>query len=229
MGEGYRARLVGSANPNYRGLSKKCEQCGGAVTSRNKSRRFCSLACYHASPAFAENQARNQPLAMKGIGPRFSLTRFDARTKRTHPKRVSATKVVRVCEVCGLPFKGNANRTRTCSELCWRRYHAERQRGEKSHRWQGGKTSAAMILRNSVDYGLWRSEVFRRDDFRCQLCSQRGGRLTAHHIQPFSTHPELVLAPANGITLCWPCHTSIRHKEARFEAQFTEILRVRTA
>lgn len=52
----------------------------------------------------------------------------------------------------------------------------------------------------------WRSAVFARDDFTCQICGVKGGRLQADHIQPFSTHPEMRHVLANGRTLCVGCH-----------------------
>ena len=52
----------------------------------------------------------------------------------------------------------------------------------------------------------WRMAVFQRDNFTCQHCGARGGRLNAHHIKPFKAHPELRHDLANGQTLCVPCH-----------------------
>lgn len=50
MAEGYKTRLRGKANPNYRGtLGKVCQQCGGQYDHYNKARKFCSRSCYVAS------------------------------------------------------------------------------------------------------------------------------------------------------------------------------------
>jgi 5-methylcytosine-specific restriction endonuclease McrA len=54
----------------------------------------------------------------------------------------------------------------------------------------------------------WRTAVFQRDDYTCQACLERGRKLNAHHIVPYSTDPSLVLDPDNGITLCRTCHTA---------------------
>lgn len=48
--------------------------------------------------------------------------------------------------------------------------------------------------------------MFERDDFTCQQCGKKGGRLQADHILPYSTHPELRLDLNNGRTMCVPCH-----------------------
>jgi len=70
----------------------------------------------------------------------------------------------------------------------------------------GGISSEVMKVRNSPEYREWRTRVYKRDDFTCQRCGIRGGRLTAHHIKLFVTHSELRIDIDNGITYCKPCH-----------------------
>ena len=70
----------------------------------------------------------------------------------------------------------------------------------------GGVSTEDMLLRASFEYVQWRKVVFSRDDYTCQICYLRSGRLEAHHIKPFATHPELRLEIDNGITLCKSCH-----------------------
>lgn len=72
--------------------------------------------------------------------------------------------------------------------------------------WKGGITSESVRIRNSLEISLWRQAVFKRDDWICQNCRQRGGKLEADHIKPFSTHPELRFEITNGRTLCVECH-----------------------
>lgn len=85
-------------------------------------------------------------------------------------------------------------------------------RGDKHPLWKGGATSEAMLVRNSNAYSRWRDAVFHWDDFTCVDCGVRGGHLHAHHVMPFSTHPELRLDASNGVTLCVPCHAN-RHPD----------------
>lgn len=61
-------------------------------------------------------------------------------------------------------------------------------------------------IRGSKEYQDWRMQVYIRDGFTCVECKDRGTRLHADHIKPFSLFPELRLEISNGRTLCVPCH-----------------------
>jgi hypothetical protein len=92
--------------------------------------------------------------------------------------------------------------------------------GEKNHRWRGGITPEIVKLRNSEEAIAWRDAIFKRDNYTCQICGKRGGTLTAHHIYPWSKHPELRFDLINGITVCdnrktqMGCHIQILHRGA---------------
>ena len=89
-------------------------------------------------------------------------------------------------------------RCKTCSL----RYHA----GENHYHWKGGVTPFNKVLRGRIEYKGWRTSVFERDNFTCQLCNANGCYVEADHIKPFAFFPELRYDIANGRTLCQPCH-----------------------
>jgi hypothetical protein len=79
--------------------------------------------------------------------------------------------------------------------------------GKNHWNWKDGKTPENLRIKSSAEYYLWRKEVFIKDKFICQKCGDnKGGNLTAHHIQNFSQYPELILVVSNGITFCKDCH-----------------------
>ena len=78
--------------------------------------------------------------------------------------------------------------------------------GEKSHSWKGGMTPIHDRIRKSAEYQIWREHVLKRDNYTCQFCKKRGGKLHADHIKPFALHPDLRFELSNGRTLCIPCH-----------------------
>lgn len=57
----------------------------------------------------------------------------------------------------------------------------------------------------------WAKAILARDDYTCQDCGQRGGKLHAHHEQSVMQRPDLALELDNGVTLCVPCHRVGRH------------------
>lgn len=94
------------------------------------------------------------------------------------------------------------------------------QRGEKSSFWKGGRTELKLSIKNTIEYRQWRSDVYTRDDFRCQICNNRGGQIEVHHINPFASILEINKIKSlfdalncselwninNGQTLCRKCH-----------------------
>lgn len=67
-------------------------------------------------------------------------------------------------------------------------------------------TNTNEAARKSVEYKIWREKVFARDDYTCQICNMRGGRLNADHIKPFALFKDLRYDTDNGRTLCIDCH-----------------------
>lgn len=74
------------------------------------------------------------------------------------------------------------------------------------HLWKGGKTSETMMIRTSKRYRDWRTAVFNRDNYTCQICLTRGGSLEADHIKSFAHYPNVRFDITNGRTLCKFCH-----------------------
>jgi len=66
------------------------------------------------------------------------------------------------------------------------------------------------LQRYSPEAKKWREDVFRRDDYTCQMCQVRGTYLEADHIKPWAYFEELRFDPSNGRTLCRPCHDTTK-------------------
>ncbi len=82
--------------------------------------------------------------------------------------------------------------------------------------------------RGRLEYRLWREAVFARDNFTCQHCAQRGGRLEADHIKPWSQFPKSRYDVDNGRTLCQTCHRKTdtfagRSRSKKTQARLAEV------
>lgn len=76
-------------------------------------------------------------------------------------------------------------------------------------------------------YKNWRAEVYKRDKFTCRIADNNcDGRIEAHHILAWSTHPELRYQVNNGIILCHAHHPRARAEEKRLIPTFMELVSV---
>lgn len=100
-----------------------------------------------------------------------------------------------------------------------------RFRGASNPQWKGGHRHERTQWFSRFEYKGWRNAVYERDNYTCQMCGKpSNGDIQAHHIYPWSTHPELRFDTNNGITLCEVCHLSIKGKEMEYADQFTAII-----
>lgn len=107
-----------------------------------------------------------------------------------------------------------------------RKAQSERMMGENAPNYKGGVTPISMRLRGSVQYKIWREEVYKRDNYTCLWCGDnKGGNLEPDHIISFSSildkirfqygvenlyenalKDNLLWDINNGRTLCIDCH-----------------------
>lgn len=68
--------------------------------------------------------------------------------------------------------------------------------------------------RRTYQYDVWRKSVYERDNFTCQMCGKRGGKIHAHHVVPWAECISKRYDLSNGVTLCQDCHKAV-HKKRR--------------
>ena len=108
--------------------------------------------------------------------------------------------------------------------------------GEEGFNYKDGRTLIHNLIRNLKESDIWRNQVFKRDNFRCQECFKTNCYLEAHHIKEFNVilleflqlysqfspieDKETLLRLAvtyepfwdvtNGKTLCKECHSETK-------------------
>lgn len=105
----------------------------------------------------------------------------------------------------------------------------EKNIGKGNPNWNSNLTDEERkIKRFYPEYKKWRTDIYVKDDYTCQRCSQRGGVLNAHHILNYSSNKELRTKISNGITLCDCCHKKfhfIYGKKDNNKAQLNSFLK----
>lgn len=93
-------------------------------------------------------------------------------------------------------------------------------RGENNPFWKGGLTALNYKVRYCLEYKEWRRIILKRDNYTCQMCLKRGGKLQVDHIKQFARimtenkitslemarNCEELWNINNGRVLCLPCH-----------------------
>ena len=105
--------------------------------------------------------------------------------------------------------------------------------GENHYRWIKNRLELIKNLeiekheRNNKEYYHWRMLVWIRDNFKCKINNvDCNGKIQAHHILVWRSHPELRYNVNNGITLCHAHHPRKRAEEKRLVPFFQELVSV---
>ena len=216
-------------------LNGTCQICGKEYTRDKKVQKFCSTAC--------AGKARNRRVKKLCVtcGEEFESNinrkKFCSREcKHQYDRKHKRPKTPVHCDECGkLTYKyisqvkaylDGKQKHMFCSHACRMRHYAS---GENNSHWKGGITHYRKRIRELTESKVWTLAVLTRDDFTCQLCSQRGGDLHVHHAIPFAILLESLRAlveqdkdlvqsahafkpmwnVSNGITVCKSCHNLI--------------------
>lgn len=131
-------------------------------------------------------------------------------TGRTHFKkgRIPWNKgagVTTSCIVCGKEFyhwRVKSKKFLYCSNRC----NGIGTRDEKHPMWKGGTSNERKTDSGRKKHREWRVAVYERDNYTCQICGEKGGRLNADHIKSWAKYPESRYDIDNGRTLCINCH-----------------------
>jgi hypothetical protein len=114
------------------------------------------------------------------------------------------------------------NRGRYCSKACANRYNPGVFRTGIDHPfWKLGITRTNNAIRRSSQYLKWTKQIYKRDDYTCQICGVKGKNIRANHIKKFADYPDLRFVVTNGIVICEKCDLKlVRYHEEEWEKYF---------
>jgi 5-methylcytosine-specific restriction endonuclease McrA len=79
--------------------------------------------------------------------------------------------------------------------------------GENHYLWNPDLTNEEREYGRLISgYNEWRLSVFKRDNYTCQICSYKGCKLRAHHLNGYHWYIKGRTDINNGVTLCENCH-----------------------
>ena len=110
------------------------------------------------------------------------------------------------------------------------------KKGHKPFNYIDGRTKLVKMIKIMKEYLEWRSAVFKRDNYHCQNCGEKG-YLEAHHIIPFikilrefkiknfedARKCKLLWDVGNGISYCRDCHI-LKDKNRGRELQLIKLV-----
>jgi 5-methylcytosine-specific restriction endonuclease McrA len=193
---------------------RKCSNCGREFDFDKwyggKVGKFCSRECLNES-----RKGKPAPCSFKGRTHSNESKEKMSKVQRELGKTKNKKEVARRN---GLANKGKRRTDefrRQLSEMCKNLGCGKRlphRSGKKHWNWKGGITPKKVALRKSTRYKKWRTGVFERDGFTCQLCGISAVYLEADHFPVgFATllakqDYDKLWDTNNGRTLCKTCH-----------------------
>ncbi len=192
----------GNNHPRWVRETRTCLICFKLFTKnqyqlKNGEGKYCSKECLGIRNSL-ENRGENNPS--------WNSTKIECSTCKKSYYEIA--------------FNLKKNKNHFCSVKCYGLWQRENRRGDKSRSWQGGKTKLSQTIRTSTQYLEWRNAIYKRDNYTCQHCGERGRELNADHIVPFSeiikennidsflkaSNCGFLWSLDNGRTLCIDCH-----------------------
>jgi len=138
--------------------------------------------------------------------------------------KVLLTKKEIKCNYCGklhLKQIKNIKKNNYCSHKCYSNDRKEKYSGEKSPRWQGGKSFEPY---DKSFNDKFKREIRKRDNQVCMLCGIHREKLKraldVHHVN----YDKLLSILQNCISLCSSCHTKTNNNRKHWIKFFQELL-----
>ena len=117
--------------------------------------------------------------------------------------------VTYVCKTCNEEFSSKTKDRIYCSLKCSTQAHS----GENNYRYIEDRSKLKLQTeRGGPRHKAWSKDVKKRDNWKCFFKKNCSGKMEAHHILSWKSHPEERFNLSNGVTLCHKHHMEVEHK-----------------
>jgi len=124
----------------------------------------------------------------------------------SHQKRFF-DKPKHICIDCGKLIRSHNKKVKRCKK-CWvKSITGKNHPSYKPIKKKRAKKRDIEKGYSSLFISEFKKEIFERDDWTCQICGKRGGKLHCHHIN----YNKRDSSRNNLVTLCNSCHTRTNH------------------
>lgn len=96
--------------------------------------------------------------------------------------------------------------------------------GENHWNWRGGVSQERELIANRSKERPWAKKVKKRDNWICQECGAKDGKMIAHHIIFWTPKAKSNYDLNNGKTLCNSCHVKLHWKLLKKRANSGKLL-----
>lgn len=185
------ARFVKGHIPWTTGLSRS-EETKRKISETSKGRKL------------SEETKRSMSIARKGI-----------KLSEEHKRKIGESNKGKTSWRKGKKFGPLSEKQKRDISKTLKGRHLPERSGKNHYCWKGGVGTENKRIRRSIEYKQWRESVFKRDDYTCYGCDNKGGTLHPHHIYSFANYPEHRFDVWNGQTQCEECHTNLHNELGR--------------
>jgi len=223
----------GKESPQYKKITIKCDLCNKEYDEfpnkiKLNNKHYCSKDCYNKSQIntqksttkfiikFCEicnKEIKRTEAEFKNKPAKNYYCSTECRDLKLKQTRGGFTPFTKICEYCKKEFTIDARNKRTrkyCSNECKKNGFPK----ENNHPNFKPELSRDYRSRHRLTHEntIWRTEVFKRNNYTCQICLKKGYKLQAHHLENYSSCKEKRFDIDNGVTLCKSCHKIFHSK-----------------
>ena len=205
-------------------VTYKCEICNKTVTTKKShyemfKHHYCSYECSRKGFSkyySGENSINKGLIHIEETKNKIRITKINSNLRGKNSKNYKRVKVL--CDVCNKeieiePYRLKVSEHHYCSKECKYKGNSKYQSGVNNPSYNPNKTDEERQKeRKYLEYYEWRREVYKRDNWTCQITKIKGGEIVAHHLNSYNTDKEHRTDVRNGITLSKEIH-ALFHKE----------------